>query len=135
MKRGRGVKVVSQKRDWDCGVASLAMLLGVPYGDVSAACRTLWGTTMPSRRGLGIYHLELLAEQLGRSLRRVYRKKDYLAGQTGVLGMNGGSMCWAGHWVVLKAGAIVDPDGAEVWAVDEYVKATKSRPATLLVEV
>lgn len=133
MKR-RGVKVVAQKHGWDCGVSSLAMLLGLPYGDVAAAARALWGSTKPSKRGLGIYHLEQIAKHLGRKLTRVYRRRDYLAGRTGILGLNGGSMCWAGHWVVLKAGAIVDPDGGEVWDALEYVKKYKARPATLLVE-
>ena len=134
MKR-RGITVTRQRHGWDCGVAALAMLLGIPYGDVAAAARHLWGSTKPSRRGLGIYHLEQMAEHLGRRLVRVYRMKgDYLDGRTGVLGINGGAMCWAGHWVVLKAGAIVDPDGGEVWARGDYFKRTKSRPATLLVE-
>lgn len=134
MKRRRGVKVTAQRHDWDCGVASLAMLLGLSYGDVAAAARSIWGTTMPSRRGLGIYHLEEMAEALGRTLRRVYRRDSYLVDQTGVLGLNGGSMSWAGHWAVLKAGAIVDPDGGEVWTVSDYLAVTKARTATLLVE-
>jgi ABC-type bacteriocin/lantibiotic exporter with double-glycine peptidase domain len=131
MRRRRGVKVIAQRSNWDCGVASLAMILGVPYGDVSAASRARFGK--PPRRGLGIYHLEELASLLGFSLRRVYRREDYLLGQSGVLGMNGGAMCWAGHWVVLKGGAILDPDGAEVWTVDDYTAKHKCRPATLLV--
>lgn len=134
MTRKRPVKVVSQRNGWDCGVSSLAMLLGLPYGDVAAAARALWGSTKPSKRGLGIYHLEQIADHLGRKLTRVYRRKDYLAGQTGILGLNGGTMCWAGHWVVLKAGAIVDPDGGEVWDALDYVKKHKARPATLLIE-
>lgn len=129
--RRRGVKVVAQRRNWDCGVASLAMLLGVPYGDVSAAVRARYGKA--PRRGLGIYHLEELANLLGFALRRIYKRAGYLDGQSGVLGMNGGTMCWAGHWVVLKGGAIVDPDGAEVWGVDDYTRQHKCRTATLLV--
>lgn len=134
MKRRRGVKVIAQQHRWDCGVAALAMLLGLPYGDVAAVTRALYGSTYPTKRGLGIYHLEAIAQALGRSLRRVYRRKDYLAGQTGVLGVNGGEMNWAGHWVVVKAGAIVDPDGAEVWDALDYLRRYKARPATLLVE-
>ena len=43
-------------------------------------------------------------------------------------------MCWAGHWVVLKAGAIVDPDGGDVWGIEDYTKRHKCRTASLLVE-
>ena len=133
MKR-RGVKVTPQRHDFDCGVAALAMYLGVPYGDVAAACRSLFGSTKPERRGLGLYHLEAVAGALGWSLMRVYKCAGYLEGASGVLGMNGGSMCWAGHWVVLKGGAVVDPDGGEVWTLADYLKATGARPATLLTE-
>lgn len=134
MKR-RGVTVIRQRHDWDCGVAALGMLLGLSYGDVAATARALYGTTRPNKRGLMLYHLEEIAAASGRELRRVYRSSGYLEGATGILGMNGGEMCWAGHWVVLKAGAIVDPDGGDVWSVDDYTKRHKCRPATLLVEV
>jgi ABC-type bacteriocin/lantibiotic exporter with double-glycine peptidase domain len=131
VKLRRGVKVIAQRGNWDCGVASLAMLLGLPYGDVKAAMRARYAKA--PRRGLGIYHLEELATLLGFSLRRVYKSAGYLDGQSGILGMNGGSMCWAGHWVVLKGGAILDPDGAEVWTVEDYTAKHKCRTATLLV--
>lgn len=131
MKR-RGVKVTHQRHDFDCGVAALAMYLGVPYGDVAAACRALFGSTKPERRGLGLYHLEAIAFELGTCLHRTYKSAGYLDGASGVLGMNGGAMCWAGHWVVLKGGAIVDPDGGEVWTLDDYTRKHKCRTATLL---
>lgn len=134
MRKRRCVTVVPQKHDFDCGVAALASLYSIPYGDVSAVARALFGTTKPTKRGLGLYHLEEMAEALGRPLRRIYRRPDYLESRTGVLGLNGGSMCWAGHWTVLKNGVIVDPDGGEVWTVSEYLRSTGSKPATLLVE-
>jgi len=134
VKRRRGIKVTPQKHDFDCGVASLAMLLGLSYGDVSAACRQLFGSTKPCKRGLGLYHLEAIGALLDRPLRRCYKQKDYLAFQTGVLGLMGGDMNWAGHWVVYKNGTIVDPDGAEVWDALEYLQKHKARACTLLVE-
>ena len=133
MKR-RGVTVVRQRHSWDCGVASLAMLFGIPYGDVAAAARRLWGTVPPSRRGLVLHHMEALADAVGKSLCRIYKQRDYLQNRTGILGVNGKGVCWAGHWVVLKAGAIVDPDDATVWKIEDYLAKHKVRPATLLVE-
>jgi hypothetical protein len=130
----RGVKVVRQRHDFDCGVAALAMYLGVSYGDVALMARTMFGSTQPTRRGLGLYHLEAIAESIGRPLTRIYRRAGYLDHRSGVLGVTGGEMSWAGHWVVLKGGAIVDPDGAEVWTVEDYLTRHKTRPATLLVE-
>lgn len=129
----RGVKVISQRKGWDCGVASLAMLTGKPYGDVMALARANVSEQKRKRYGLVTYELEDIAMQLGQPLKRIYRRRDYLFGQTGILGLLGGAMDKRGHWVILKAGAIVDPDGGEVWAVDDYLKRYKARPCTLLV--
>ena len=137
-KRRTGVRVLAQRKDWDCGVAALAMLFDVPYGDVAATCRALWGSTRPAKRGLGLYHMEALAAEMGRPFRRVYKSGGYLVGETGILGLVGGSMSWAGHWVVLKSGPtgsfICEPTGGEAWDVQDYLAVTKSRTATLLVE-
>lgn len=138
MKR-RGVKVTGQRHDWDCGIASLNMLIAKPYGDVAAVARDLIASGIIDgakvrRRGLTIPDMQILADSFGVALRPIARGRGYLEGQTGILGMLGGEMDRAGHWVVLKAGAIVDPDGSEVWSVDDYVKRTKARTVTLLVE-
>lgn len=133
MKR-RGLKVIGQRKSWDCGVACLAMLLAKSYGDVAAVAREIVDPVKARRRGLVIEDMQRVADSFGIGLRPIYRSRDYLAGQTGILGMLGGEMDRAGHWVVLKAGAIVDPDGSEVWSVDDYVKRTKARTVTLLVE-
>lgn len=130
--RAKPVSVVKQKYNYDCGVAALAMLLRKPYGDVSAVVRKL----IPKfpRRGLGLYHLELLGKELGVDLKRVYKTKEYLIGRpTGILGVVGGNMSWAGHWVVIKEGVIIDPDDALIYGLKEYLDITKARPTTLLV--
>lgn len=126
--------VVSQRHDWDCGVAALSMLLGCPYGDVAAAVKEFVERRRSRRRGLTIDDMQAVAALFGVDLARVYRKAGYLDGATGILGVIGGQMDRAGHWVVLKAGTIIDPDGAEVWSVTDYMAKHKSRPATLLIE-
>jgi len=134
MARSAGIKVVQQKKDYDCGIAAMAMLLDVSYGDVSAATRALYGTTKPNKRGLLLYHMEAIAEELGARLKRVYKAKNYLSGQTGILGMNGGLMDAAGHWVILKDGdTIIDPDDSSVYKLYDYIEECKCRTATLLV--
>ena len=134
MAKSAGIKVVMQKKDYDCGIAAMAMLVGVPYGDVSAVCRELYGTTKPNKRGLLLYHMEEIGERLGMPLERVYKAKNYLSGKTGILGMNGGKMDSAGHWVVLKDGdTILDPDDGSVYKIFDYVEANKCRPATILI--
>lgn len=138
MKR-RGVKVIGQRKNWDCGVACLAMVLGRPYGDVAAVARDLIASgyidaTKVRRRGLTIQDVQLIADGFGQALEPVPRAAGYLSGRSGILGVLGGQMDPAGHWVVLKAGAIVDPDGSEVWSVEDYVSRTKARTVTLLAE-
>jgi len=134
MKRRTGVKVIAQRKNWDCGIASLAMLLGVPYGDVAAAAKRMWSRLPPNRRGILLSDMEAFAlEQFDVRLARRYWKHGYLEGQTGIIGLVGGKMNWAGHWAVLKAGAVIDPDDGTVWAVDDYTKANKCRTGVLLV--
>jgi ABC-type bacteriocin/lantibiotic exporter with double-glycine peptidase domain len=130
MKRPRGIRVTAQRHNNDCGVAALAMALGVPYGDVAVLARAF-----PSlRRGLGLSHLEAMIEQLGRASQRIYRGKEYLVGRSGILGLLGGDMAWCGHWVYLQNGTtVIDPDnGGTVWPLDEYLKRHGARSATLL---
>lgn len=125
------VRVVSQRRRMDCGIAVLAMLLGKPYGDISAVARQL--KPKYASEGMLVSDLQEIATFFNVHLKRVYRKKDYLQGATGILGVLGDTMIGGGHFVILKAGVIVDPHGAEVWAVDTYLAKHRARPCTLLV--
>ena len=135
MRKSSGIKIVPQKKDYDCGIAAMAMLLGITYGDVSAVVRALYGSTKPNKRGIMLYHMEEIASQLDTPLKRVYKAKSYLSGKTGILGMNGGNMDSAGHWVVLKDGdTILDPDDGAVYKLYDYLEENKCRPATLLIK-
>lgn len=137
MRRRRGVRAVAQRKSWDCGVAALAMLTDRSYGDVAAAARKLVDPSKARRRGLIIPEVVTLAKHFGVKLKAVTRKRDYLVGRTGILGVIGGTMDPCGHWVVLKSGPsgmfIVDPDGAESWDALDYLKKHQARPVTLLV--
>lgn len=131
--KARGVRVVSQRKDWDCGVAALAMLLDKPYGDVAAAVRAVVTSPRLKARGLIVREAEAVARYLGHPLRRVHRRRDYLVGQVGMLGLLGTRLHPAGHWVILKSGQILEPDGGEVWDVRDYLRKYQARPCTLLV--
>lgn len=136
MKRGRAVKVVPQRHDYDCGTACLAMLLDVPYGDAAAAVRAVYN---PKGWGVTTKALQVAAQRLGARLRAVRKRGDYLDGHTGILGIKptdtASGLPDCGHWTILKAGVIVDTDGT-VWPnVADYLKAKRARPVTLLVKV
>lgn len=133
--KGCPTRVIRQRHDWDCGVACLAMLLDKDYGDIAAAVKRHY-PVIP-RRGLGLYHLEHLTRmESNHRLRRIYKSATYLLDHSlGILGLNGGSCNWAGHWVIWKSGVIIEPSHEKrpVWSLEDYLKDSKSRTATLLV--
>lgn len=132
MRSRHPVSVVKQRNNMDCGVAALAMLLGKSYGDVAYAVKQV--IEKFPKRGLGLIHLEQVSESLGYPLKRVYKKKNYLeSNPVGVLGVVGGRMCWAGHWVIWKEGVIVDPDDGKIYGLDEFTRIFGTRTCTMLV--
>lgn len=135
-KRKRGIKVVEQRSNWDCGVACLGMLLPVSYAELSAAARTRFPKVR--KFGMAIYEMIETAELFNHKLKKVYKKKGYLENQTGVLGIlapkGSKHLQSGGHWVVLKDGThIVDPWDGTVWKLDDYLSKTLGRTATLLI--
>lgn len=133
MAKPKGIKVTRQRHDWDCGVASLAMLLGKPYGDVAALVKENIDKKKLRKRGMIIKDVLDIAEMFGTSLEVIWRKKDYLVGRTGIIGLKGGGMSSAGHWAVVKNEVIADPDDNSMWSVEDYKKKHQCRTTVLLV--
>jgi len=128
------IKVTKQRHDWDCGIATLAMLLDKSYGDVALVVRDLVDPVKLRRRGTIIADMQLAAASFGVPLKLVWRKEGYLDGQTGILGMKGGEMDKAGHWVIVKEGKVIVDTDNEVWGLDDYLKKFKCRSTILLVK-
>ena len=136
MSAHRGVTVVPQRKEWDCGIAALAMLLHKPYGDIARVAREIAPRQQLRARGLSLAQVEQVAAYFQTTTERRYRRADasHLLGMTGILGLLSPKMHPAGHWVVLKSGnTVVDPDGGEVWDTDDYLRHWQARPCTLLV--
>jgi hypothetical protein len=128
------IRVMKQRHDWDCGVASLAMLFDKPYGDVAVLVRDNIDAKKLRRRGMIIADMQLIAEHLGYEFDISWRKKDYLEGKTGIIGLKGGRMDKAGHWAILKEGTVIaDPSDGKLWSVEEYLKAGQCRTTLLLI--
>ena len=124
-------ELVTQRRTFDCGIAALAMTSHVPYEDVYVAAVSVAKRGITS--GLNVKQLQQVAVKLGRKLKRVdYRRVD-LEEDSGVLGLNYPKTD-IGHWVVLWRGTLIDPSDLSVWDAEDYMKANKARPGTLLVE-
>ena len=123
----KGLTVVKQRQDYDCGLAALSTLLDIPYADVSAKARQLFDV----KGGLWLWQIQEIAEELGGTLKLVFKSKHYLEGRTGILSVVGNEP----HVVVLKDGStVIDPEDGTVWKLDEYLKSKKCRTGCLLVE-
>lgn len=131
--RPRRIRVIKQRKAWDCGVASVAMLVDLPYGDVAALLKNRWPDDRPFRkRGLILSEMIELAGMIGHVLVVKRRAAGYLEGETGILTLRGERYCREGHYVVLKDGMVIDPDGADVWLLKDYMSRHGVRTATLL---
>jgi len=128
------IRVMKQRHSWDCGVASLAMLLDKPYGDVAALVKENIDSKKLRKRGMIVADMQLIASFFGLEFEVIWRKKDYLETRTGIIGLKGGKMDKAGHWAVLKEGKVIaDPDDGKLYSVAEYLKIGQCRTTLLLI--
>jgi len=128
------LSIVPQRRKMDCGIAALAMLLGVPYEDIYvAACKV---APTHHREGLNLREVQAIAQSFGTVLER--RRAYDIEADIGILSVRGPSRTrktdwW--HYVVLRRGDVVEPDGARIIDADDYFAVQQARPCTLLVRV
>lgn len=120
------LRMVAQRHDADCGVAALAMLLGVSYEDALIAL----GGEVPKilKRGVWFTEMQRAAQTLGATLklkRRWHADEDDGIAQVKFPKGNH-------HVVVVRDGLIFDTD-LTVWEPDDYFKATKTVPGALLI--
>lgn len=113
------VEVVVQKTSSDCALASLAMLLGKPYRQISDAALVV--CPRPHKSGLWTTEIIKVAKKLGATLKREDPKTFDEEG-TGLLIVrkrNGTS-----HVVLLFQGIVIDPSSGLVYDKDTYLKSS-----------
>jgi hypothetical protein len=122
------LKVVLTRHDWDCGVATLAMLTGVSYEEVLAAAARLAAV----ERGLYLTEMRKIAEELDVPL--VLKRKGRYNPQTatGILHVSDVKRAKY-HVVILWEGYVIETDGS-IWRVDTYLAAEKWKANSLLVK-
>lgn len=132
------MKIHAQRGSNDCGVSALASFFDLPYEDIYMAAVKLSPAFARKRDGLTIAAMLAIAKAAGRPLTRVYWRHVDLDEHTGVLGVNwnypkkhGGAV---GHWVVLRAGTIIDPSGPSHDNAWDYLAKQQGREGTLLKE-
>lgn len=121
------IRVVLQRHRADCGVAVLAMLLGVSYEESLVVV----SHEVPEVLSGGVYerHLKAAAKRLGVILRgkRAYDMDE----EFGILALS--SPLWStDHVVILKDGLIFETDGT-VWEADVFLRHHQAKPGVLLV--
>jgi hypothetical protein len=111
------VAVRSQKHQGDCGIAVLAMALGVTHEQV------LMVDPMAARDGLTTRQLQSIASRLGARL--LSRPDADIHAETGILGIEFHKPHqFGGHWVYVHRGVVVDPGDGTLWDdVDDYLAA------------
>jgi ABC-type bacteriocin/lantibiotic exporter with double-glycine peptidase domain len=128
----------AQRRSHDCGVAALASYIGTTYEDMYVAAAAA-SESFLRREGLTMTDMQTMARSFGRHLDRVdYRRVD-LEEHIGILGVNWDRSQWkrhgaSGHWVLLRAGTIIDPSGPSYGDATDYLAVNKGRAGTLLRE-
>lgn len=122
------IRVTPQRGEGDCTIASLAMYLGVSYEDALEAATG--ATRKAHRRGMWVANIVQAAERLGVALSRRRLPRYWLVDEESH-GILSGSVIEkrrrVQHVVVLRWGLIFEPDGGEVWEVEDYVAHRKAQ--------
>lgn len=113
------VEPIIQKSAADCAIASLAMLLGRPYAEVSAECLRM--TRKPHSLGLGTRQINALAKRLGAAL--VKGSVKDLDTATGLLYVD---MADVAHACLLFEGVVVNPSDGMIYSLDTYLSAHRA---------
>lgn len=129
------VKFVKQASGWnaDCGVASLAMCLGLSYSEALVLVAKVKPTVLI--KGVTWKELQRAARKHSVKFRLLCKNIDLdneeLSGLLGVGFVRGGS--YVEHAVFLTHGLIFDGDTETVWEPDVYLKAHNADVLSLLV--
>ena len=117
------LEIVPQKDVYDCGIACLAMLCGVSWGDVRKQIR------FKAPTGLSIYEMKAIAKRLGLPLSQA---KNVHTEDIGIMHMhrpadpNKHDGNWDGHYVVYMKGILYNPAQGQLWT-DPYAYVTTGR--------
>lgn len=124
------IRIIVQRGDGDCGIASLASYLGMNYEDVLAAA--VASTKDYKLHKNGMYNIQIvrIAKFLGITLHR--RKRWDYEESCGILSLDMPGE--SGHVVVLKNGLIFDPADGCCWQPEAFLAHTRFVPYELLTQ-
>lgn len=122
------IEPIMQKDGSDCVLASVSMVLGLPYVQVSAMALELWPA--PHKTGLTVRETQRLTKHLtGHYMQSVPTKGLTIEEETGILFVK---LPDGYHAVVLFEGVLVNPADGLIWNPHAYLATVKGHPIRLL---
>jgi ABC-type bacteriocin/lantibiotic exporter with double-glycine peptidase domain len=113
---------IIQKTSSDCGIAAVAMLLGLPYAKVSRAALKRWKA--PHHSGIYVKEVIALARALGARLSRAPAGAD-LTEETGLLFVEFRDNKDR-HVCALFEGVVVNPANGRLYVPDVYLASSRT---------
>jgi len=121
-------RVVTQRSDWDCAVATLAMLLNIDYETALAQA----GRTAPVERGLWFSEMIAIAAEFDEELVIRRRSRYDIEKATGIVHVyHYTAKHSVSHVVFLHRGLFYETDGL-VWEYGAYLAAKKFKAGSIL---
>lgn len=121
------IRVELQRHSHDCGVAVLAMLLGVSYEQALAAVAQVQPQVLT--RGLTWREMRQAARRFGYDARVIRTRREFT--ETGALSVRAEDSA-TDHLVVAKNDLIIETDGS-IRDTDVFFAVTKARPKGMMV--
>ena len=118
------IEPVIQRDAGDCVIASLAMVLGLPYVQVYTKAHEFY----PDAHTTGLTTREMMrvVRALGKHLTSVAIKDVNLEAETGILDVRKGSGKY--HAVVLFEGVIFNPADGLLYTLEAFLASSKTKP-------
>jgi hypothetical protein len=121
------IRVIPQRGDCDCAIATLAMLTGLPYEDVLIAA----ARKAECEVGMYLTQIQDVASELGVELRAKRAGRYDMDADTGILHVSD-KRTKVYHVVILHRGLVIETDGT-IWDHDVYLASKRFRAGRLLV--
>ena len=121
------LRLVPQRNESDCAIATLSSLTGIPYEEVLIAAARV----APCETGMYLTQIQKVASELGVELTMRRRGRYDPETSTGILSVSNRKACiW--HVAILRHGSIIETDNT-IWDWDVYLASKRMRAGSLLV--
>jgi hypothetical protein len=121
------LRLVAQRNDADCAIATLASLTGLSYEEVLIAAARV----APCETGMSLTQMRMVASELGVELAIKRQGRDDPETETGILYVSN-TREHIYHVAILRQGSIIDTDHS-IWDWDVYLASKRFKAGSLLV--